>query len=321
MTISTKLTSASGIQHPIVLAPMGNVAGGQLAASVSNAGGLGMIGVGYGDLDWLKIELEKVKSSTSRPWGVGFITWSLTDDVFDFVMEYSPKVVMMSFGDISPWVDKIKAHNIPLICQVQSLAEALEVKNKGADFIVTQGSEAGGHGKSQRSTLSLTKGVIDHLPNTPVIAAGGIADGKSLAAMLSLGAVGASIGSRFYASTESMADNILKNKIVESRGDDTQRTQAFDIIREIPWPPEYTGRALKNVFTTKWHDNETELKRQLHQHQAKFFSEQQSNNLDSAIIWAGECIDSIHAIQSAETIINEMVSHAKHSLENPAYIR
>ena len=304
MTISTKLTSALGIQHPIVLAPMGNVAGGQLAASVSNAGGLGMIGVGYGDLDWLKIELEKVKSSTSRPWGVGFITWSLTDDVFDFVMEYSPKVVMMSFGDISPWVDKIKAHNITLICQVQSLAEALEVKNKGADFIVTQGSEAGGHGKSQRSTLSLTKRVIDHLPNTPVIAAGG-----------------ASIGSRFYASTESMADNTLKNKMVESRGDDTQRTQVFDIIREIPWPPEYTGRALKNVFTTKWHDNETELKRQLHQHQAKFFSEQQSNNLDSAIIWAGECIDSIHAIQSAETIINEMVTHAKHSLENPTYIR
>ncbi|MAX51204.1 MAG: 2-nitropropane dioxygenase [Methylophaga sp.] len=310
----TQLTKRLGIQHPIVLAPMGNVAGGRLAASVSNAGGLGMIGVGYGDLDWLKTELAILKRTTTKPWGVGFITWSLTKEVFDFVMRYSPSVVMMSFGDINQWVDKIKSYNIPLICQVQSLSEALEVNKKGADFIVTQGSEAGGHGKSQRSTLSLTKGVIDHLPNTPVIAAGGIADGKSLAAMLSLGAVGASIGSRFYASTESLADDKLKQKILESSGDDTVRTDVFDIIREISWPKEYSGRALKNAFTSKWHGNGAKLKRQLSQHQSTFFTDQQSVNLDSAIIWAGECIDSINDIQDAESIVNNMITDAEHTL-------
>ncbi|HDZ15860.1 MAG TPA: nitronate monooxygenase, partial [Methylophaga aminisulfidivorans] len=302
MTIKTKFTSALGIQHPILLAPMGNVAGGKLVASVSNSGGLGMLGVGYGDHAWLKNELEIIKHTTNKPWGVGFITWSLTEEVFDLVMHYSPNAVMMSFGDMSPWVEKIKAHNIPLICQVQSLAEAIEVKEKGADFIVTQGSEAGGHGKSERSTLSLTEEVIHHLPNTSIIAAGGIADGKSLAAVLSLGAHGASIGSRFYASTESLANDKLKQKMLESSGNDTLRTDVFDIVREIPWPKEYSGRAIKNVFTSRWHGKGDELTRQLDQHQDRFFSDQQSNNLESAIIWAGECIDSINAIHDAKVI-------------------
>lgn len=310
MTIKTKLTSALGIQHPIVLAPMGNVAGGRLAASVSNAGGLGMIGVGYGDISWLKAELEIIKSSTNKPWGVGFITWSLTDEVFDFVMRYSPKVVMMSFGDISPWVDKIKAHNIPLICQVQSLAEALEVKKKGADFIVTQGSEAGGHGKSGRSTLSLTEEVIHHVPNTPIIAAGGIADGRSLAAVLSLGAQGASIGSRFYASNESLAHPKMKQQLLTHKATDTIRTTVFDIIREIAWPEGYNGRAIVNPFISRWHGSEVELAQQVEHYQKPFFQAQHEVSLDSLIIWAGEGIDNINSIESAETIIENLIKNA-----------
>ena len=157
MTIQTAMTEKLAIAHPLMLAPMGTVAGGTLAAAVSNAGGLGMIGVGYGDPVWLKKELDIISQQTSKPWGIGFITWCLTEEVFNLAMQYSPHAVMFSFGDISPWVKRVKDKNIPVLCQVQDLSGALDVYAKGTDFIVAQGTEAGGHGKSHRSTLSLVR--------------------------------------------------------------------------------------------------------------------------------------------------------------------
>ena len=125
MTIRTKFTEFLGIEHPLMLAPMGTVAGSSLAVAVSNAGGLGMIGVGYGDIEWLKTELDKISKNTNKPWGVGFITWCLTQEVFDLVMQYSPNAIMFSFGDMSPWVQQVKDRNIAIFCQVQDLHGAI----------------------------------------------------------------------------------------------------------------------------------------------------------------------------------------------------
>ena len=134
--IRTALTEMFDVQHPIVLGPMGAVAGGQLAAAVSNAGGLGLVGGGYGEPAWLRTELSRVTQDTRRPWGVGLITWSATQSVLDLVLEYRPHAVMLSFGDPRPHAATIKSAGCKLICQVQDLVEARVAQEAGADLIV-----------------------------------------------------------------------------------------------------------------------------------------------------------------------------------------
>ena len=191
--IATALTTMFGLEHPIVLAPMGGVSGGDLAAAVSNAGALGLVGGGYGDPTWLRAELSRAKEQTERPWGVGLITWSVDASVVDLVLSYQPRAVMLSFGDPRLHAIAIKAAGSRLICQVQDLAGARLAIEAGADIIVAQGTEAGGHGGG-RSTLPLVPAVVDAVAPIPVVAAGGIADGRGLAAGLMLGAHGGLIG-------------------------------------------------------------------------------------------------------------------------------
>ncbi len=143
MTIGTALTEAFGLQYPIVSAPMALVSGGRLAAAVSNAGGLGLVGGGYGDPDWLREELSLVRDEAERPWGVGLITWSATHETVELALSYEPNTFMLSFGDPRPYVPAIKEASCKLICQVQDVEGALEAKAVGADFVVAQGTEAG----------------------------------------------------------------------------------------------------------------------------------------------------------------------------------
>jgi nitronate monooxygenase len=201
VSIRTALTEKFSLEYPIVSAPMGNVAGGHLAAAVSNAGALGLVGGGYGDSEWLRTELSTARSETKRPWGVGLITWHATREILDLALSYEPHAFMLSFGDPGPFVPAIKEAGCTLICQVQDVEDGNAAKAAGADIIVAQGTEAGGHG-ADRSTLPLVPAVVDAVAPTPVLAAGGIADGRGLAAALMLGAQGALIGTRFYAAIE-----------------------------------------------------------------------------------------------------------------------
>jgi nitronate monooxygenase len=193
MPIRTALTEALGLDVPVVLAPMGRVAGGRLAAAVSNAGGLGLVGGAYGDPEWLHRELSLVRAETDRPWGVGLITWYASREVVELALNYHPAVFLLSFGDVRPYADVIKAAGCTLLCQVQEVEAAREAVAAGADFVVAQGSEAGGHG-AVRATLPLVPAVVDAVAPAPVLAAGGIADGRGLAAALMLGAQGAMLG-------------------------------------------------------------------------------------------------------------------------------
>src|SRR5215218_9025552 len=202
MTIRTAITEAFDLEYPIVLAPMGWISGGRLAAAVSNAGGLGLIGGGYGDPAWLRQELDLVRAATERQWGVGFITWHADRESVDLALSYNPSVVFLSFGDPLKYAPLIKAAGCSLICQVQEVEEARQAVAAGADVIVAQGSEAGGHG-AVRATLPLVPAVVDAVAPIPVLAAGGIADGRGLAAALMLGAQGAVLGTRFSAASES----------------------------------------------------------------------------------------------------------------------
>src|SRR5258708_7394327 len=191
MTLRTSFTEYFAVQHPIALAPMGFSAGGALAAAVSNGGGLGLVGAGRGDRDWLARELPIVAEGTARPWGGGFQSWSAGVAPVEVALAYRPRAVMLSFGDPWPFIEPIRQAGAALIIQVTDLEEARQALDAGADIIVAQGTEAGGHGARRgRSTLPFVPIVADLAAPTPVLAAGGIADRRGGAAAPGPGAAG-----------------------------------------------------------------------------------------------------------------------------------
>jgi nitronate monooxygenase len=258
MAIRTRLTDRFKIEHPILSAPMGFVGGGRLAAAATQAGGLGLIGGGYGDADWLTREFDAAGNARI---GCGFITWSLAHkpELLDLVLQHAPAALMLSFGTPAPFAETIKRAGVPLICQVQTLAHAREAVAAGADVIVAQGGEAGGH-SGYRATLTLTPEIADYLaataPGTLLVAAGGIADGRGLAAALMLGADGVLIGSRLMASAEALTPPGFLNAIMAADGDGTVKTSVIDVVRSYDWPPGFAGRALRTRFVAEWHGRE-----------------------------------------------------------------
>ncbi|ULQ45299.1 nitronate monooxygenase [Flagellatimonas centrodinii] len=314
MPLRTALTTLLEIELPIIGAPMGGVAGADLCAAVSRAGGFGMIGAGYGDLDWMQTQLRMLREHRlSTPWGIGLISWSSSPALLDLVIDARPHAVMVSFGD-SDWIlDRLRQADIPAITQVQTVAAARLARDAGADLIVAQGTEAGGHGGS-RATLPLVPAVVDAVTPTPVVAAGGIADGRGLAAALTLGASGALIGTRLYASDEALGHPRIKQRLLSAGGDDTCRTRVFDIVRGLRWPSGYTGRAVRNRFIDRWQENETALARQRSQVAPVFQAAQRAGAADTGIVWGGEGLDLITAIAPAGDIVRQLAHEAEQQL-------
>ena len=316
MPFRTRLTDLLGIEHPVLLAPMGLVSGGALAAAVSAAGGLGLIGLGYGDPEWL--EREFAVAGPARI-GCGFITWSLArrPELLARALVHRPAAVMLSFGDPTPFAGTIKEAGAVLICQVQTVAQAIEALAAGADAIVAQGAEAGGHGAT-RATLPLVPVVVDALrargSDVPVVAAGGIADGRGLVAALALGADGVLMGTRFLASSESLAAPAAKARVVAAGEDTTMRTRIFDLARGLDWPDGYTSRALVNRFAERWHGRERELQDELAAEQARYAEAAAKRDFDTAVVFAGEDVDLIHDIRSAADIVRDLVVEAEKAL-------
>jgi len=249
MSIQNRLTKTLDIEHPVLLAPMDVVSGGRLAAAVTHAGGLGLLGGGYGDGDW--IDQQWPLAGNARI-GCGFITWSLAQrpKLLDGVLARKPAAVMLSFGDPSPFAPAVHASGARLIRQVQTVAQAQQAASAGADVIVAQGTEAGGHGQSE-PMFTLLPQVVDACPDIPIVAAGGIADGRGLAASIMLGAEGVLIGTRFYASQEAEGHPEAKQRIVAAKGGQTVRSIIFDLSRRNRWPDPYTGRVLRIATTPR----------------------------------------------------------------------
>lgn len=297
------------ITHPIICAPMHAVSGGILASNVTLAGGLGLIGVGYSSRDWLEKELN---NATKGKFGIGFITWKLAENptLLDLALERNPRAIWLSFGDITPFVDKIKKANLPLICQVQTVEQAKKCKILGADIIVAQGTEAGGHGAS-RGSMALIPAVVDAVVPLPVLAAGGICDARGAAAAFILGAQGVVMGTRFLATKESLASEYAKEAVVNSSGDNTIRTRIFDYARGFNWPKPYTARVLNCNFISRMesYDNadlvSEEEKKQI---ELEYNKSLEKKKLEDIAVFAGEGIDMIHDIPPAKTILERMVN-------------
>ena len=316
MAIRTPFTELFGVDHPLVLAPMGGVSGGALAAAVSEAGGLGLVGGGYGDPRWLERELRLVAGATGKPWGVGVITWAVGEDIVRLALSYRPAAVFLSFGDPAPFGALVKKAGIRLICQVQDVAGARQAAAAGADVIVAQGTEAGGHG-SRRATLPLVPAVADAVAPVPVLAAGGIADGRGVAAALMLGAQGAVLGTRFCASAEALWPDWAKKQLVAGSGDETSRSRVFDIARGLDWPAPYTGRALRNAFADAW-DGREEALRASAEAREQFTLGHQAGDPDVALVWAGEGTDLITAVEPAGNLVAQIMAQAEGLLRGAA---
>ena len=311
MSITTPVTRLLGINHPILLAPMDIVADGRLVAAVDAAGGFGILGGGYGEEKWLVRELEVLDRLKAR-FGVGFITWSLEKKpaLLDLALERRPAAVMLSFGSPVPFIDRIKRSTAIVICQVQSVALAKQAAVAGADILVAQGTEAGGHGAT-RGLVTLIPEIVDALGGRlPVVAAGGIADGRGLAAALMLGAGGALMGTRFYASQEAAAVQSAKERIRKATGDDTLRSIVFDISRRNVWPAPFNGRCLRNAHADRWFGLEIELMRHLDEESAKYAAAREAGDFDIAAVIAGEAVGLIHDIPSAQDVIERVVRQA-----------
>jgi nitronate monooxygenase len=312
MSISTRLTEKLHIRHPIMLAPMDMVADAKLACAVSGAGGFGMIGGGYGEEKWLMKQLDEAGDERV---GIGFITWSLAKNprLLDLVLERRPPAVMLSFGEVAPFAQRIKQADALLVCQVQTLAQAREAAGQGADIIVAQGAEAGGHGVA-RGLFPFVPAVVDAAPEIVVVAAGGVADGRGLAAALMLGAEGVLMGTRLYASREAAAPSEAKQRVAQASGDSTIRGLIFDIARKNVWPRPFTGRVLCNQFSEEWVGREDELLRRQEEVAAKYREAREKGDFEVAAVIAGEAVDLIHDIPAASEIIERMVSEASELL-------
>jgi nitronate monooxygenase len=284
------------------------VSDGRLAAAVTRAGGFGMIGGGYGDEAWLAREMDAAGDARV---GVGFITWSMAKRprLLDMVLERRPPAVMLSFGDVRPHAQKIKGAGALLICQVQTLEQTKDAVANGADILVAQGAEGGGHGIS-RSTFPFVPAVVDAAPDIPVAAAGGIADGRGLAAALMLGADGVLVGTRFYASQEAAGFAAAKQRIVASTGDQTIRSILFDIARRNVWSAPYTARVLRNEFSEKWRGREAELLQHQNEEAIRYSEAREKGQFDIAAVIAGEAVDLIADIPPAGEIVDRMVNEA-----------
>lgn len=312
-SLQTALTQTLGVTVPIISAPMGGIAGGALAAAVSRAGGLGLIGGGYGDRKWIEHELEVAGNERV---GVGFITWALSrqPDLLSLVLERNPRAVFLSFGDLRPFGSLIARSGIPLIAQVQTVEGARIAVGEGAAVVVAQGAEAGGH-SGERGTMPLVPAIVDTAGPVPVVAAGGIADGRGLAAALMLGAAGTLCGTAFYAAAESLAHRNAKERAVQGSGDRTVKGSFFDIVRGLDWPAPWTIRSLRNTFYDRW-SHDLSLLRKDHSHQ--YFDAQDRGDFETAMVTVGEAIDLVHATEPVSVIVERILIEALDCLSNGA---
>ena len=257
MSPATTWSQSIGLEVPIVNAPMGGVAGGALAAAVSRAGGLGMIGMGSAATTSTLREQLGLLDGLDRPFGIGLIGWRVRDEpaLLTTALEAGPALLSVSFGDDDSWIARAHAAGCTTAVQVADLDAASRAADAGIDVLVARGAEGGGHGKPKVATLALLAEILDRV-GVPALAAGGIASARALAAVLAAGAAGAWIGTAFAACRESLLPDAARHAMIGAQGTDTVVTRAFDVAFGYPWPADTPERLLRNAFTDEWDGRE-----------------------------------------------------------------
>lgn len=317
--IATRLTHFLGIQYPILQAGMGGVARAELAAAVSGAGGLGVLGMIRMPPAVIRAQIRRVRELTDRPFGVNLVPAVVSPEAFEaqlaVCLEERVPVLSLAFCDPAPYLERARAEGIIVLLQVGSVAEAVRAVEVGVDVIVAQGAEAGGHLAGEIGGLALVPRVVDAVAPTPVVAAGGIVDGRGVVAALALGAEGVWVGTRFVASEESEAHPTYKQRLLAARDGDTLRTERFS----VGWPPGMPHRVLRTpaaegrsqpggpVARARIGERIVEV--------PAFSSAPPTIHTEGEIeampLYAGQAVGGIRAIRPAGEIVRELVEEAE----------
>ena len=302
--LHTPVCDVLGIELPILQAGMGSYTTPELVAAVSNAGGLGIIGAITRTPDELRKEVAAVRALTSRPFGVNHVISQLDKDALDVTLELHVPVLSLSWGRAGELVRRAHGAGAKVVHQVNSPEEAGQVAADGADVVVAQGTEGGGH-VGVMSTLPLVPQVVD-VVDVPVLAAGGIADGRGLAAVLMLGAQGALIGTRFLATPEARGRGHSKDAILNALGSQTMASKFFDDVQHIRWPGALV-RSIRNPLLDRWAQRQQDW---------ALAADQIRPSLEAALeagdfVLAGESAGLIHDIVPAGELVERIAREAE----------
>jgi nitronate monooxygenase len=322
--ITTPLCTLLGIEHPIFNASMAGTATGALAAAVSNAGGFGMIGgTNSAGAPWLREQIRIARSRTSRPFGVGFISsFPDTEELVRVALEERVAAINHSFTDPAPFVAPTHAAGVKVFAQVQTLKQAVAAARAGVDVIIAQGGEAGGHGGGV-GIFALLPAIVDEVAPVPVVAAGGIADGRGLAAALLLGAQGVWMGTRFVTSTEWGGQPWEQAAILAATADDTVQTRLYDLIGERSFPADNPDRMLRNRYIDRWQGREAEIPAHRDALKLEVAAAQERGDLAVAGVSAGVSAGLIRSARPAGEIVQSIVREAEDLLRGrpPSLLR
>ncbi len=301
-----------GIRYPIVQAGMANYAGPRLVAAVSNAGGLGLLGGVDRSIDGLERDIAQVRSATKQPFGVNIVLAEPHADKLDLLIAMRTPVISTSWGDPSEVIERAHAAGLLVVHQVETEDEAARVASSGPAALIAQGSDGGGH-IGHVGTLALVPAVVDAAGGIPVLAAGGIADGRGLAAVIVLGAEGALIGTRFLATSEADIPDSWKQALVTASSSDAWMTDVPDRIWETHWPGA-TVRALANDLVRRWHDRPADLARNLSAVRDQFQAAERAGDARELTAFAGQSVGLIHEIVPAATLVSGIANEAERIL-------
>ena len=316
--LTTRLCTFLGIDFPIINAPMAGTASAELATAVSKAGAFGMIGAGADpDPTWLLEQVHAVREKTSSPFGVGFSSsFPGLEKAIEAALDAQVAAIGHSFIDPTQLINQDKGSGVKIFAQVQTMANAKKAIAAGADVIIAQGSEAGGH-TSHLGTLSFVRAVVKIAGDIPVVAAGGIADGPGLAAALMLGAEGAWIGTRFVASLEWAGPEWAKGQVILADVDDTILTNVYDLVSDAPYDHDVVGdRVISNSFTDRWHGREAEMMTRQSELREDIATATAAEDATTAPVRAGAASGLIRSVEPASYILREIVSQAEDILRH-----
>lgn len=325
--MKTHFCETFGIEHPVVLAPMAGVTSDALVAAVSNAGGLGLAPLWHVGADALRTSVRTIKHLTDKPFGVNLNMAFPSMAHLDACLEEGVEIISLFWRQPGEFMDRAKSAGAKVIYSAGDAADAKAVAERGADAICAQGWEAGGHVRGTVASMALIPAVVDAVGDVPVVAAGGIADGRGLAAALSLGASAVWVGTRFLAASEAnVHPDYLSHLIAASEND----TAHFDSLFEIGWP-EAPHRVLKNSTSKLWEDSgclplgqrpgegdvvaSTSTGGDVLRYQSKTPSGDLTGNVEAISMWAGQGVSMVRDVQDASDIVLDIVEEAKVTLQ------
>ncbi len=311
--LTTRFTELFDLEYPIMSAPMSGHSSAVLAAAVSKAGGLGTFGgTDERGPDWVREQISAIREETDRPFAVGFNTpfMGFLEDNFKAALEAKAPAVIFSFSDPEPWLSMAKEAGAITICQVQSMELAEQAVAAGADMLIAQGNEAGGHCGSA-AMLPLLVRIAQRYPDTPLLAAGGIATGRALAAVMAAGADGANVGTAFLATPEATeVPDVYKERVVASDGEDTIFTKVYDLIDGLPWPEEIGARVYDNELVREWHGRDAEIVEGREKLQETTQAAYRKDPEFAAVLM-GESAGDVHAIRPATEVLTSICDDAE----------